>query len=125
LEKKFNGSGRMFARYPAFVGLGLSRRLALVLLELAAEFGVRDTRGTIMGITLSHQMLGEMIGASRPKVSVAMSSFVREGMVLRENRQVVLKVQKLNAFVAAHAPVQPAMELDVREAADSSVFRIA
>jgi CRP/FNR family transcriptional regulator len=125
LEKKFTGSGRMFARYPAFVGLGLSRRLAMILLELGAEFGVRDTRGTILGITLSHQMLADMIGASRPKVSVAMNRFIGEGMVLREHRQVVLIVQKLNAFVASDPLAESARVLDARKVNDSSIFRIA
>jgi CRP-like cAMP-binding protein len=82
LEKKFTGSSCMFVRYPAFVGLGLSHRLAIMLLELGAEFGVR---GTILGITPSHQMLAEMIGASRPKVSAAMTRFIREGIVLCEH----------------------------------------
>lgn len=125
LEKKFTGSGRMFARYPAFVGLGLSRRLAIILLELGAEFGVRDMRGTILGITPSHQMLADMIGASRPKVSVAMDEFIREGMVLREHRQVVLIMQKLNAFVASHALARPTRVLDTQETTDSSIFRVA
>jgi hypothetical protein len=88
-------------------GLGLSRRLAIVLLELGAEFGVRDTRGTILGITVSQRMLAEMIGASRPKVSIAMTRLIREGMVLREHRQVVLIVQKLNDFVASPPLAEP------------------
>jgi CRP/FNR family transcriptional regulator len=125
LEKKFTGSGRMFARYPVFVGLGLSRRLAIILLELGAEFGVRDTRGTILGITLSHQMLADMIGASRPKVSVAMERLIRDGMVLREGRQIVLLMQKLNAFVASNALAGSATVLDMQETTHSSIFRIA
>jgi CRP/FNR family transcriptional regulator, cyclic AMP receptor protein len=108
LEKKFTGSSRMFGRYPAFVGLGLSRRLAIVLLELGAEFGVCDARGTLLGITLTHQMLAEMIGASRPKVALAMTNFTREGMVLCEHRQVVLIVQKLSAFVKSGVLTEPA-----------------
>ena len=66
-----------------------------------------------------------MIGASRPKVSIAMNRFIREGMVLREHRQLVLIVQKLNAFVASPALAEPARVLDAREATHSSIFRIA
>ena len=108
-EKKFTGSSRMFGRYPAFVGLGLSRRLAIVLLELGAEFGVCDARGTILGITLTHQMLAEMIGASRSRVWAAMNSLNREGMILCEHRQVVLVVQKLSAFAKSGVLTEPAL----------------
>jgi hypothetical protein len=42
---------------------------------------------------------------------------------LRDHRQVVLIVQKLNAFVASHA--EPARELEAREITHSRIFAIA
>jgi hypothetical protein len=44
-------------RYPSFLGLGLLERVAVALLELALEFGVRNTRGILIRITLSQRQL--------------------------------------------------------------------
>src|SRR5260370_25685065 len=53
----------MVVRYANFVGLALHARLAAPLRELAATFGVRDSRGTLLTIKLTHSDLAELVGA--------------------------------------------------------------
>jgi CRP/FNR family transcriptional regulator len=59
----------MVVRYANFVGLGLRERLAGALLELAEKFGVRDSRGTMLTIKLTHADLAELVGASRQRTT--------------------------------------------------------
>ena len=44
-------------------------RLASLFLDLAADFGVRDSRGTIINLKLTHKEMASLIGATRETVS--------------------------------------------------------
>lgn len=57
--------GYMMGRYPSFLGLTLLQRVAVALLELALEFGVQNTRGVLIRITLVQRQLADLVGASR------------------------------------------------------------
>ena len=85
----------MVVRYANFVGLGLRARLAGALLELAEKFGVRDSRGTLLTIKLTHADLAELVGASRQRTTEQLNDFERERVIIREGRRLIIVPEKL------------------------------
>ena len=85
----------MLVRYANFVGLGLRERLAGALLELAEKFGVRDSRGTLLTIKLTHADLAELVGASRQRTTEQLNDFERERVIIREGRRLIIVPEKL------------------------------
>ena len=90
--------GRLIGRYPSFIGLDLEHRIAVALLELGSEFGVRDSRGIMLTLPLTRSDLGNLVGASRQKVSQYLVDFERRKMILRQGRQIILVTPKLEDF---------------------------
>src|SRR5207249_2813853 len=86
---------RMLLRYASSVGLGLRERLAAALLELALKFGVKDARGTILSLTLTHGDLAELIGASRQRITEHLSEFERQRLLIRDGRRLIAHPEKL------------------------------
>jgi CRP-like cAMP-binding protein len=70
--------------------LSLEHRLNHALCDLGTKVGVRDSRGTILDIPITHQDLAELVGASRPKVTEAIRKMVRSGKIVRERRRMIL-----------------------------------
>jgi CRP-like cAMP-binding protein len=62
---------------------GIERRLHTLLWHLAGRFGRVTADGVVVPLTLSHQMLGQIVGARRPTVSSALGVLSRQGRVLR------------------------------------------
>ncbi|MHB8380913.1 MAG: Crp/Fnr family transcriptional regulator [Candidatus Binataceae bacterium] len=85
----------MLLRYANFVGLGLRERLAGALIELATKFGVRDSRGTLLTLKLTHADLAELVGASRQRITEQLIEFERDGIILREGRRLIIVPEKL------------------------------
>jgi CRP-like cAMP-binding protein len=71
-------------------GLSVEHRLNRALREIGAKIGVRDSRGTILDVPITHQALGELIGASRPKITEAIRKLIRSGKIIREHRRMIL-----------------------------------
>lgn len=65
-------------------------RIASLLLDLAKTFGVRDSRGTIVNLKLTHRELAAMIGATRETVSFAIVDLRKKGLVETEGKRVIL-----------------------------------
>jgi CRP/FNR family transcriptional regulator len=65
-------------------------RLAALFLDLQDRFGVRDGRGTILNLKLTHREMASLIGASRETVSFAILDLRRDDLILTEDKRVVL-----------------------------------
>ena len=77
-------------------------RIASLLLDLAKTFGVRDSRGTIVNLKLTHKELAAMIGATRETVSFAIVALRKQGIVETEGKRVILLDEsKLRGLMAA------------------------
>jgi CRP-like cAMP-binding protein len=85
----------MLIRYANFVGLGLRERLADALLELGVKFGVRDSRGTLLTLKLTHADLAELVGASRQRITEQLTEFERDKIIIRDGRRLILVPEKL------------------------------
>jgi hypothetical protein len=63
----------------------VDRRLLALFWHLAERWGKMTSDGVALPMTLSHRMLGQLIGARRPTVSTALSELAREGEVRRRD----------------------------------------
>ena len=66
------------------------QRLAACLLHLGSRFGVRDSRGTIVNLRLTHKELAAYIGSTRETVSFAVTDLRRDGLIQTEGKRVIL-----------------------------------
>jgi hypothetical protein len=76
--------------WATFISLDYRERLELVLKDLAARFGVEDSRGTLLITDLLHAKLAEMIGSSRPMITRLINEMVAQGVLARHGKQYVL-----------------------------------
>lgn len=85
----------------AIAGSGnLPERILGLLWHFAGSYGRVAKRGVILPVNLSHEILAQMVAATRPPVSLAVKQLEREGLISRgENRGFVL-----------HGPPRPATE---------------
>ena len=65
-------------------------KLAELLLNLGTEHGIADTRGTVVGLKITHQEMANLIGSTRETVSLTLSQFKRKGLIQTEGRRVIL-----------------------------------
>jgi CRP/FNR family transcriptional regulator, cyclic AMP receptor protein len=61
----------------------VDRRLLSLFWHLAERWGRMTSEGVALPMTLSHRMLGQLVGARRPTVSTALSELARDGEVVR------------------------------------------
>ncbi|MGH7826718.1 MAG: Crp/Fnr family transcriptional regulator [Candidatus Binatia bacterium] len=81
------------------VGLDLRRRLALELLNLADRFGKSDARGVVIDLSISHEVLAGIVGASRQQVTEYLNEFDREKIISREGRRIIIKTEELRTVL--------------------------
>jgi CRP-like cAMP-binding protein len=78
-----------------FLGLDFRERLLFTLVQLSSSFGVVESRGTLLLFPFSHKDLAELMGASRPRVTEHLAELVRERLIIRQNHQLVVCVDKI------------------------------
>ena len=88
-----------------FMACTLEERVALILLELSENFGVRDTQGMRLTVAARHKDLAELVGASRPRVTEYLAHFERKRLIVRDGRQLIVRRDRLESFLAQrHLP---------------------
>lgn len=86
-------------------------RLARVLLRLARHWGEQTAGGVRFRVQISHQELGNMIGASRQTVNRVLREFVRQEWLAQQGRTLVLAdVAELMAFLERSEKAEVQME---------------
>ena len=83
-----------------FMGCTLEERVALILLELSENFGVRDGQGVRLTVPARHKDLAELVGASRPRVTEYLTSFEHKHLIVRDGRQLIVRRDRLERFLA-------------------------
>ena len=58
-------------------------RIVALLCHLAERFGRIAPDGVVVDMRLTHRLIGELVGAQRPTVSLALTSLLEEGRVTR------------------------------------------
>ena len=80
------------------------QRLGKTLLHLARQLGKKGPRTTRIGLRISHEELSEMIGTTRPRVSVFMQRFRNLGLTeLSEEHYLNVREDKLIAYLKSIA----------------------
>lgn len=69
---------------------GVKIRLLLLLWHLADRWGKVTPRGVLLPVRLTHEMLGNLVGARRPSVSTALGELDEAGIVERSREGWVL-----------------------------------
>jgi CRP-like cAMP-binding protein len=77
------------------------QRLGQILLQLARTLGKKDPRSIRIELKLSHEELSEMVGTTRPRISIFMQRFHNLGLIeTNRDRFLIIKESKLTAYLA-------------------------
>src|SRR5678815_360218 len=77
------------------------QRLGKTLLTLARSLGKKDPRSIRIELKITHEELSEMVGTTRPRISVFMQRFKNLGLLeTNEDRFLIIKEGKLSAYLA-------------------------
>jgi CRP/FNR family cyclic AMP-dependent transcriptional regulator len=77
------------------------QRLGQTLLQLARTMGKKDPRSIRIELKISHEELSEMVGTTRPRISLFMQRFHNLGLIeTNRERFLVIKENKLSAYLA-------------------------
>jgi len=87
-----------------FLNLGLHERIAITLLELCADFGIEESRGTLLRVSFKQNDIANLVGASRPRVTEHLAQLERETLVVRQGRQLIVRVAKLQESIRPQLP---------------------
>lgn len=77
----------------------VERRLLLKIQQLAERFGRVTPDGVRLDLRLTHQQLGEMVGAVRESVTIALRSLADQGVLEVRYRTIILKLTDRSGLV--------------------------
>jgi hypothetical protein len=76
------------------------QRLGQTLLQLARTLGKKDPRSIRIELKITHEELSEMVGTTRPRISLFMQRFHNLGLIeTNRDRFLIIKEHKLNAYL--------------------------
>jgi len=77
------------------------QRLGKTLLNLARTMGKKDPRSIRIELKITHEELSEMVGTTRPRISLFMQRFHNLGLIeTNADRFLIIKEKKLAAYLA-------------------------
>ena len=77
------------------------QRLGQTLLQLARTMGKKDPRSIRIELKISHEELSEMVGTTRPRISVFMERFHNLGLIETNSEHfLIIKENKLTDYLA-------------------------
>jgi CRP-like cAMP-binding protein len=80
------------------------QRLGKTLLHLAGQLGDKGVGSTRIGLRISHEELSNMIGTTRPRVSVFMQRFRNLGLIeIGDDHYLIIMEDKLTSYLASIA----------------------
>ena len=76
------------------------QRLGKTLLQLARTLGKKDPRSIRIELKISHEELSEMVGTTRPRISLFMQRFHNLGLIeTNKNHFLIIKENKLTDYL--------------------------
>jgi CRP/FNR family transcriptional regulator, cyclic AMP receptor protein len=83
------------------VTIDSEKRLGKTLLQLARTLGKKDPRSIRIELKISHEELSNMVGTTRPRISLFMQRFRNLGLIeTNEDHFLIIKEEKLNNYLA-------------------------
>ncbi len=106
------------------------QRLGKTLLQLARTLGKRDQRSTRIELKISHDELSEMVGTTRPRISIFMQGFRKHGLIETSPEHcLVIKEKELTDYLtrraSEHVCVRYYHALRNRSELDSDLLRVS
>jgi CRP/FNR family transcriptional regulator, cyclic AMP receptor protein len=99
----------LLTRYSMMLRLAVKDRLLTAFAELGSKFGTRHERGTLLNLPLTHQDLADLVGATRPIITLQLRDLERDGAIIRERRRLVLVPNRLSNEGAIDPPAKAFM----------------
>jgi CRP/FNR family cyclic AMP-dependent transcriptional regulator len=90
LQEVIAAWSELTVRHAQFLGKDYAGRLEMVLVDLAAKFGVNESRGILLIPEFGHNDFAEMIGCSRPMVSRLISEMISAGRLAKRGRHYII-----------------------------------
>jgi CRP-like cAMP-binding protein len=72
----------------------IESRIAEFLLGAAAQYGIPESRGTMIGAKYTHQEIADYVGSTRETVTLVLGQLRRRGFILVDHRQLVIRNEK-------------------------------
>jgi CRP-like cAMP-binding protein len=94
---------RLLRRTSGLLNLDLHERVAITMLDLCDDFGIEDSRGTLLTVSFSHKDIASIVGASRPRVTEHLGQMERDHLLVRQGRQFLVSAGELSRSLAAQA----------------------
>jgi len=69
----------------------IQARLSRQLLKLSDEYGVETKDGILIGLSVTHKELADMIGSARENTTLALNRFAREGILDKSRYRIIIK----------------------------------
>ena len=91
---------RLLRRTSCLLTLDLHQRVAFTMLDLCDDFGVEDSRGTLLTVRVSHKDIADIVGASRPRVTEHLCQMERDHLLFRQGWQFIVNAEKLSSSLA-------------------------
>ena len=77
------------------------QRLGQTLLQMARTMGKKDPRSIRIELKISHEELSEMVGTTRPRISMFMQRFKHLGLIeTNKDHFLIIKEHKLTGYLA-------------------------
>jgi len=94
---------RLLRRTSGLLNLDLHERVAITMLDLCDDFGIEDSRGTLLTVSFSHKDIASIVGASRPRVTEHLGQMERDHLLFRQGRQFIVSAGKLSTSLGTQA----------------------
>ena len=104
----------LLTRYSMMLRLAVKDRLLTAFAELGSKFGTRHERGTLLNVPLTHQDLADLVGATRPIITLQLRDLERDGAIIRERRRLVLVPNMLASEGAIDPPAEVFVPAELR-----------
>jgi CRP/FNR family cyclic AMP-dependent transcriptional regulator len=117
-----SGLQELLTRYSMMLRLAVKDRLLTAFAELGSKFGTHHELGTLLSVPLTHQDLADLVGATRPIITLQLRDLERDGAIIRERRRLVLVPNKLANEGAIDPPAEVLVPAASPEAGTISVM---
>jgi DNA-binding MarR family transcriptional regulator len=81
------------------LNLDLHERTAVTMLELASNFGIKESRGIFVLESFSQSEIAELIGASRSRVTENLVRLEKEGLIIRQARRYIVNADGIRKLI--------------------------
>ena len=89
---------------PNMVTVDSEQRLGETLLQLARTLGKKEARGIRIELQISHEELSEMVGTTRPRITLFIQRFQDLGLIEKSfRRSLIIQKEKLASYLAVRA----------------------